>query len=393
MSESKPARLRPKTPRGAFNRLPPSLSARQTRQQTLTQIDFVSVLTPPDDVDLDYLDDIQARPKKRRRTLHDGAPSPVARPREEGREGATVQSSPAVSQAIKAELPRTPRHTRRSEVPSSQSPPDSLSPVKREPVRSPLSDVSGNTWRPASTRKGVAGRNPKLEIEGGLSRENKDRQLVSKLKLSRGPSAAAVRRSPRRIRRLVIQDSEAESDCSSSGEEEADRGPSHATRAVAATYAFGPETQAVVDSLELTPEDLALQDELLQPAGLPHPGRDLPRSSPQHSQVAASRQLEDALLQSTQSAPQLPVPPTSTTRFSQATTVSGPPSSHPPRSTQSQPGSDGLVGCLRHSQLLPASLMDSLLPLPPSLPSQSQELDLSQTQSSTIAEDVELRRR
>ena len=143
------------------------------RQQTLTQIDFVT-RTPFDyeDLELEYAAPEPARPRKKRRLTTENTETPNVQTRASRRcslrstdhvvkqEGSPAQVSPEThsrshQDGIKAanlvQLPvppqRTPRTPSRREIPSSQSPEEPISSVHsrtsvRDPHESPLKDIT-----------------------------------------------------------------------------------------------------------------------------------------------------------------------------------------------------------------------------------------------------------
>ena len=178
----------------------------RTRQQTLTQIDFVSRYPlEQEDVDLNYVEDETTRARKRRKTMPQ-AQQPAkkvetratrghARRREtsfEGTEeplaaqldGNAVQAAqpPADTAPLSMSPPRTPQRVRKMEIPSSQSPADTPLSARsrasaRSNSRSPLKQRSTNLRvlhpLPPGTRKGI-GPAAKLEVEDTYDYENED---------------------------------------------------------------------------------------------------------------------------------------------------------------------------------------------------------------------------
>ncbi|MCJ1256257.1 hypothetical protein MMC24_004078 [Lignoscripta atroalba] len=183
-----------------------SPSARKTRQQTLTQIDFVSRFVPEDDeVDLAYVHDEAPRPTKRRKTVAESAtPSRVqtraarrlvvkegdnerpARSTDPEARYAKLSTAPARSVKESIPPPETPRTVRKVEIPSSQSPADtpmSTQSGKSIPTnfRSPLKERSTNVV----VQRGIpsAGKAirqiPILEIQDTYDVDNEDIQMPS----------------------------------------------------------------------------------------------------------------------------------------------------------------------------------------------------------------------
>lgn len=173
-----------------------SLLTPRTRQQTLTQIDFVSRY-PSDQEgdDLDYIEDETPRARKRRKTVAEVQPvnnverratrasakrlEPNREDLEEVRptqpdEEPPQSSPPHVDTApLSMPPPRTPKGIRKWEIPSSQSPADTPLSIRsrataRSISRSPLKQRSTNLLMsrpvPLGAKKGV-GVTPKLEVE------------------------------------------------------------------------------------------------------------------------------------------------------------------------------------------------------------------------------------
>lgn len=172
-----------------------SLSTPRTRQQTLTQIDFVSrYSSDQEDVDLNYIEDDARRARKRRKMMAEAQLVSQVESRatkalkrrdissedmEEARpaqpdEGLPHSSPPHGHTApLSMPPPRTPKKTRKMEIPSSQSPADTPLSMRsrksgRNVSRSPLKQRSTNLpmSRPLlpGTRKDI-GVTPKLEVE------------------------------------------------------------------------------------------------------------------------------------------------------------------------------------------------------------------------------------
>ncbi|KAI9682400.1 MAG: hypothetical protein M1817_000454 [Caeruleum heppii] len=174
----------------------PLFSAARTRQQTLTQIDFVSRL-PIDDLDVDHLEEEwQKINKKGEATKSITEPHQENHLTEKGKEEDHVNGedhrhkvdSTAQTQDLgfvrrSSRHRRTPQQNRTLEIPSSQSPADSPSPTNRQrktqSPRSPLKDRSCNT-RPLSLKsptKNYLRRVPKLEMQSSVSWENEGSQV------------------------------------------------------------------------------------------------------------------------------------------------------------------------------------------------------------------------
>ena len=188
-----------------------ALSNPRTRQQTLTQIDFVSRYPlEQEDVDLNYLEDETTRARKRRKTM------PQAQAAEKGETRATrgharrrETTLEAAQEPLAAQLdvnaahaaqppadtalfsmppPRTPQRVRKMEIPSSQSPADTPISARsrasaRSNSRSPLKQRSTNLRVvrpiPPGTRKGI-GPPAKLEVEDTYGHENEDSPRTSR---------------------------------------------------------------------------------------------------------------------------------------------------------------------------------------------------------------------
>lgn len=173
-----------------------SLSTPRTRQQTLTQIDFVSRYPSDQEADdLDYIEDEVPRARKRRKTVAEVQPvnnverratrasakrlEPSSEDLEEMGptqldEDPPQSSPPHVDTApVSMPPPRTPKRIRKLEIPSSQSPADTPLSMRsqataRSTSRSPLKQRSTNLLMqrplPPGTKKGI-GVTPKLEVE------------------------------------------------------------------------------------------------------------------------------------------------------------------------------------------------------------------------------------
>ncbi|MCJ1224375.1 hypothetical protein MMC12_001020 [Toensbergia leucococca] len=179
----------------------PSLSTPKTRQPTLTQIDFVSY-TPnqvEEDIDLGYEYEKVSQKTKRRKTMPaetraHAAPSRRSKrrkvqqsikaeedPEEEIKPLAqdifkTSRPKPNAPEVLMPPPPKTPRTTRKKEIPSSQSPPDTpFSAHRRRSVRtisrSPLKEKSANPHVRTPAHSNVKKRiswAPKLEVADSL---------------------------------------------------------------------------------------------------------------------------------------------------------------------------------------------------------------------------------
>ncbi|KAI4133522.1 MAG: hypothetical protein LQ347_002163 [Umbilicaria vellea] len=173
-----------------------SLLTPRTRQQTLTQIDFVSRYpSDHEDDDLDYCEDEASRARKRRKTVAEVQPvnnvermatrasakrlEPSSEDLEEMRPTQLDQDPPqsssslVVTAPVSLPPPRTPEGIRKMEIPSSQSPADTPLSIRsrasaRSISRSPLKQRSTNLLMqrplPPDTKKGI-GVAPKLEVE------------------------------------------------------------------------------------------------------------------------------------------------------------------------------------------------------------------------------------
>lgn len=196
-----------------------SFTAPKTRQQTLTQIDFVTRSFPIEDVDLTYIKEEDEAPlaKKRRKTLPQATeprkavrraqkilPQASEPPRDrrrarktdntrnggnrrtdfdQGKEETQRSGARLVKSGI-AEIPNppptTPKKIMKTEIPSSQSPADTPLSTQghravREPSRSPLKSRSTNVgivaMRPLKLENGNR-RLPKLEIRDTFEMED-----------------------------------------------------------------------------------------------------------------------------------------------------------------------------------------------------------------------------
>ena len=169
------------------------LSAPSTRQQTLTQIDFVQRFSPADEDELALTEeDDKPRPRKRRKTMPAAPSTPMVQTRaakrrsmkeeverddesqDYGGEISNLQDTEptlTIPPEIAMPPPKTPRTIRKTEIPSSESTATPLSTLSRRSVRSisrsPLKERSTNTGFIRQLQSGVGKeRNcvPKLEI-------------------------------------------------------------------------------------------------------------------------------------------------------------------------------------------------------------------------------------
>ncbi|MCJ1245339.1 hypothetical protein MMC30_002543 [Trapelia coarctata] len=185
---------------------PQSLSAPRTRQQTLTQIDFVSRVPAEDeDDDLDYIFEDALRSRKRRKTMPETVSAPKAQAEKTrstkrkaesndrpGKAGTTLedeqveasmQTEPQTSTNTVMAPPKTPRKIVKTEIPSSQSPTTTPLSIQsrrstRNESRSPLRDKSTNIRNTPS----VHGRSIKkfswLEVQDTFDDENEASQAM-----------------------------------------------------------------------------------------------------------------------------------------------------------------------------------------------------------------------
>ncbi|MCJ1485958.1 hypothetical protein MMC06_006134 [Schaereria dolodes] len=182
-----------------------SLSTPKTRQQTLTQIDFVSRSAQDmEDVDLAYEDDTIFQISKRQKTVSRAATPSNVQTRaskwriseqhdadgrkdagEKGPERPLMSDAPLQMVNGAAPLPTTPRRIQKLEVPSSQSPADTplstQSPHSvREISKSPLKERSINSRMHRGTVRDSNQKRlwkPKLEIQDTFKNENKDKRI------------------------------------------------------------------------------------------------------------------------------------------------------------------------------------------------------------------------
>ena len=183
-----------------------SKSTPRTKQQTLTQIDFVLRATPRDeDIDLQYLEEEKPRERKRQKTIHEEPSVSRVQTRsakrraikeEEERDGSKshsimhvkqnqTETTKSVSDQVLMPPPKTPRNIRRIEIPSSASPTvtplSSKSRHDRNSVsRSPLKELSANirnTRRTPITDANLIAFKPRLEIRDTYDSEKWSSQV------------------------------------------------------------------------------------------------------------------------------------------------------------------------------------------------------------------------
>lgn len=186
-----------------------TLSAPRTRQQTLTQIDFVSrVPADEEGEDLDYIFEDAPRLRKRRKTMPDTVSAPTAQAKKtrstkrkaarndrledggtavENEPGeASTQTEPGISTNTAMPPPKTPRKTIKTEIPSSQSPattPLSIQsrPSTRHQSRSPLKAKSTNIRNSPSVHARTIKKiswTPRLEVKDTFDDENEAPQAI-----------------------------------------------------------------------------------------------------------------------------------------------------------------------------------------------------------------------
>ncbi|KAI9818808.1 MAG: hypothetical protein M1827_007628 [Pycnora praestabilis] len=186
------------TPQTRLNSSKLPYSIPRTRQQTLTQIDFVSWVVPQEnDIDLNYVEEEDLPRRKRKKpqsseTLNRRATRASARGVSTGNDGgldisskesesenAGMPPSPSASK-VKVESAITPQKVRICEVPSSQSPPETALSLRsqrslRSLSRSPLKEKSGNVrFLPPSPLKWKERplSHPRLLVKSSLPWEN-----------------------------------------------------------------------------------------------------------------------------------------------------------------------------------------------------------------------------
>lgn len=192
-----------------------TLSALSTRQQTLTQIDFVSRMSPEDEgSDPDYIFEAAPRSRKRRKTM----PATVCAPKlpekktrsnkrkrtsneeSEGAENtlddseavAPRQTEPETTTTTAMPPPKTPRKVIKTEIPSSQSPATTPLSIQsrrstRNKSRSPLKDKSTNIRNtPAPHTRSIKkiSWKPRLEVRDTFDDANGDIQAFFKIQHS-----------------------------------------------------------------------------------------------------------------------------------------------------------------------------------------------------------------
>ncbi|KAI9807585.1 MAG: hypothetical protein M1825_005525 [Sarcosagium campestre] len=405
---------------------------RRTRQQTLTQIDFVkSTLTEEDDpfVLTGFEDD---EPKRKRRKQNDQKPPAPKTLRKLDRDKSDIRSQNQETMTspkrrpkrIKTECLETPEKVALREVPSSQSPPDSLSPNKSRATpfspESPLKDRSINaiTSTPRFNKNRRVDFKPELKVESSLGWENENSQVStdpdsddeapspspdlfpSATQNSRGSNADLV----------VIEDSEAESDFINDSADESDYSPtthsSPNSSPILGSHVglpkIGRETQTIVTEFTFpdipsharppTPDgqdaEILESSQLLHLASSQESKRDgaeqsqtiseqasaqLVRNLAQHGQSqlpasSASNQLLDSLAFSSQYAQIAAPPPPSSSLLSDAT-QSGRDASM--RYHQNMASGVDLFDSVSTSQILPESLIRVGIPSPPPLTQES----------------------
>ncbi len=184
-SRKRPAGSRASTPRNSD----------QTRQQTLTQIDFVTRFTPEEHVELEY-EEVMGPPKSKRRRTN-AKQKPVQDIYEDAAATSTVNarlrrtsvpnSDPETERGT-ALLYSTTRGSGRLEVPSSLTPTKTRTTayVKEDP--SPLKDTSINLpdGRSANNRRRrPSGQQPRLEVRDSFPSENGSSEPSYKLPILR----------------------------------------------------------------------------------------------------------------------------------------------------------------------------------------------------------------
>lgn len=192
-----------------------SCSTPKTRQQTLTQIDFVSrVPAEEEDDDLDYIFEDVPRSRKRRKTMPEPVSASKAKARktrstkrkaasndslkeggalvEDEQAEALMQTEPQTSTNTVMPPPKTPRKIVKTEIPSSQSPaatPLSIQSRRstRNKSRSPLKDKSTNirntpSVHPRNVKK--LSWTPRLEVQDTFDDENEATQAMFQIQRS-----------------------------------------------------------------------------------------------------------------------------------------------------------------------------------------------------------------
>ncbi|KAI9790219.1 MAG: hypothetical protein M1835_001124 [Candelina submexicana] len=209
-----PEQIRFKPQSRTVSTLKGSRPSKSTRQQTLTQIDFVSRgIAMEKGITMDYeeLDEVPER--KRRKVHHDVSPmkrvtrASAGSPGLGDAESEQSQEMGIVKSAVKTEALVTPRKTRVLEIPSSQSPPDtpfSARSIKshRSPTRSPLKAKSTNQRlvlrRPLQSSVGNDW-HPKLEVKSTLTWEREDSENSNLPTVSEGEDGFEKVPSPLRL--------------------------------------------------------------------------------------------------------------------------------------------------------------------------------------------------
>lgn len=183
-----------------------SSSAPSTRQQTLTQIDFVQRFSPADEDELALIEeDNRPRARKRRKKMPIAPSTPTVQTRAAKRrsmkeeveqdDGAEedcgeiphlqdTEAALTMPPAIGMPPPNTPRTIRKTEIPSSESTATPLSTLSRRSMRSiprsPLKERSTNTGVIRKLQPGVGKRRdfvPKLEIRDTFDNESEGSEL------------------------------------------------------------------------------------------------------------------------------------------------------------------------------------------------------------------------
>ncbi len=205
-SVSTPEQIHFKPQSRTISSLKSSGPSKSTRQQTLTQIDFVTKGTKRIPVEQDIpmeFEELDEAPRRKRRKTHQEASSikrvtrasaGKAKAGDFQREGISEQQ--VAGTAFKVEAPITPRKARPLEIPSSQSPPDTPFSAKstksfKSPVRSPLKDKSTNPrLAPRHPLRPNFGNDwhQKLKVESTMSWERDDTENSS---LSNGSEGSA----------------------------------------------------------------------------------------------------------------------------------------------------------------------------------------------------------
>ncbi|KAI9759563.1 MAG: hypothetical protein M4579_002229 [Chaenotheca gracillima] len=254
----------------------------RTRQQTLTQIDFVRHLIPNDELDLDFI--TPQRYTSHRRGVGRPAPAPTkkrkrghsnAENNENELQGRQDLHGPQPLTTIKRERPTPdiyPHGRGRILRNSSSAQTNAATPDER--VRVPLEERTANDGVRGSARRSTKGFN-KTKIESkaiAVETEQEDEQTEpSALEVAVQPEKRHNR--PPRKRKATDQPAtphpmpgrslfestktEVRDSEGSSSESEGEQAPE------TKSYKYGQETQAIIHSMKLTPEDLRLQQQFL----------------------------------------------------------------------------------------------------------------------------------